>query len=343
MSIGSVFYWAWRIRNTIDILVLGQPQSVGRLQAEKEVPFFHTLAARTGLPLSIAYIPANAFGLKDNYQLEALRVNRIGLASLRFMQNTAAAPALEGIDLPGMVSTAATARQVTDAYSPWLDHELHRLYGIKLLGIWSFGPQVLFCRSSIASLKDIKGRPVRVASSSLAQIIRGLGGVPAVIPFDDTETALRAQIVDCAVTSAASAMAAGWTDHTNYYLPLPMHYGLNGYTIGSQVWSKLSSDQQQQLARSFAAFNAELWRFSEELRQESERCLSTGRCSGSTHRRLIRVEPTRDDVKLLHQISRHAVIPAWLARCEAKHPGCRRAWTTTVAPILTTADIGKTE
>ena len=85
------------------MLVLGQPRSVGLLQREQEAPFFRHLTDTTDLPLRITYKTADTFGLKDTHQLEALRDGRVDIASLRFMQNIAREPALEGLDLPGMI------------------------------------------------------------------------------------------------------------------------------------------------------------------------------------------------------------------------------------------------
>lgn len=334
LCVAAVFLEAWRRLNRVEILVLGQPESVGRLQAEQEAPFFHSLAERSGLPLKVTYTPANVFGLKDTYQLEALRQNRIDLVSLRFMQNGAVAPALQGIDLPGMVSSSAMAQQVSAAYRPWLNQQLQQTYGARLLGIWSIGPQILFCRDEFSSLRDLKGRRVRVASQPLGQIVSELGGSPIVLPFEDTQAALKEHIVDCAFTSAASAIGANWIDHTHYYYPMPFQFGMNGYAISSSAWDDLSISQQKTLSQTVSTFNAGLWQYSEMVRQQSERCLETGQCGHSKRRPLIRVQPRDEDFQRVRMISRRHVIPAWLNRCETIHPGCRRAWAARIEPLL---------
>lgn len=329
----TAFAMAWRHFAAIPLLVIGQPRAVGLLQHDQEEPFFRQLAATTGLPLQITYRTTDSYGLKDTHQLEALRDGRLDIVSLRFMQNIAKEPSLEGIDLPGRIPDFAKARQVVKAYSPTVDRYLQQDFGAKLLGIWSFGPQVMVCRSSIGSLPDIRGRKVRVASPGLAQLISAVGGIPAILSFEDTREALARGIVDCAVTSAASASYAGWTHFSRFYYPLAFQFGFNGYAISLKRWNSLSAQEQQKLSAAFQAFEDKLWAYSENLEQESEACITGGRCRILAAQKLVHVKPSQGDVALLQQLSRQVVLPRWSKRCEQQHPGCRREWDKTVAPI----------
>lgn len=329
----AAFVAAWQHSRTIPLLVLGQPQSVGLLQREQEAPFFRHLAETTDLPLTITYQTADSFGLKDTHQLEALRDGRVDIVSLRFMQNIAKEPALEGLDLPGMIPDFQQARRVAQAYGPTLDRYLQDSFGAKLLGLWSFGPQVMVCRSPLGKLSDLKGRKVRIASPGLAQLIAEIGGIPAILPFEDTKKALELGLVDCAVTSAASANFAGWTEHTRYYFPLAFQFGFNGYAISLAKWRALRPEEQDRLTQAFRAFSVKLWRYSETLQRESERCILGGPCRQLHPSALRRVPVSSQDVQLLQRISREVVLPSWSARCEAHRPGCRSTWDAIVAPV----------
>lgn len=168
-GLSTAFALAWRHFAAIPLLVIGQPRAVGLLQRDQEEPFFKNLAVTTGLPLKITYQTTDNFVLKDTHQLEALRDGRIDIVSLRFMQNIANETSLEMIDLPGRIPNFRKARQVVRAYSPTVDRDLQQTHGAKLLGIWSFGPQVMVCREAIKDLSEIRGRKVRIASPGLAQ------------------------------------------------------------------------------------------------------------------------------------------------------------------------------
>lgn len=333
-SIGLVFGLAWHQFRSIPLLVLGQPRSVGLLQRDQEAPFFRDLAASSGLPLAITHHPAYTFGFKDSHQLEALRDGRLDIVSLRFMQNIATEPSLEGLDLPGMIPDFAMGRRVAAAYGPSVDRYLKQRFGAKLLGLWSFGPQVMVCRRSVGGLEDIRGRRMRVASPGLAQLVAAIGAIPAILPFDETRTALELGMVDCAVTSAASANFAGWTDHTNSFYPLALQFGFNGYVISLRQWNSLSPAEQGRLQQSFDRFCAHLWRYSEDLQRASEQCITGGPCQGQRRHRLQRVAVSSSDVALLRRLSHEIVLPSWSARCNRIHPDCRRQWDQALAPIM---------
>ena len=337
----AAFVAAWQHLRTIPMLVLGQPQAVGLLQREQEAPFFRHLSDTTDLPLVITYRTADSYGLKDTHQLEALRDGRVDIASLRFMQNIAKEPALEGLDLPGMIPDFQQARRVADAYGPTLDRYLQVGFGAKLLGLWSFGPQIMVCQSPLARLSDLKGRKVRIASPGLAQLIGEIGGIPVILPFEDTKKALELGLVDCAVTSAASASFAGWTEHTHYYFPLAFQFGFNGYAISLAKWKALGPEEQDRLSKAFRAFSVKLWRYSKDLQRESQGCILGGPCRQLRPSALRPVPVSSEDVQLLQRISRQVVLPSWSARCEAHRPGCRRTWDQIVAPVTGFASLTK--
>lgn len=335
LAIVGLFIFGWRQLDEVPLLVIGQPSASGTLQQLKEAAFFETLPARTGLPLRVTYRPVELAGFKDTHQLKMVEDGMFDLVSLRFLQNRAAEPLLEGIDLAGLISDFATAREVVAAYGPTLDRALQQRFSVKLLGVWTFGPQEFFSRAPLRELADIKGLKVRVGDASLAPIVSALGGIPAVIPFDETRQALAIGLVDCAVTSAASAVYAGWTEAAPYYLPVAMHFGLNGYVISLKKWNALSANQRVILGRAFEAHITDLWQYSEMLHQ---RALGGGRglvSSRGAHPNLVTAEPRPDDVRMMREVALSVSLPRWAERCEAAHPGAVALWRETLAPIVT--------
>ena len=339
-TISLIFGLAWREFRVIPLLVLGQPRSVGQLQRDQEEPFFRALAARSGLPLAISYVTSDSFGLKDSHQLDALRNGRVDIVSLRFMQNINAEPSLEGLDLPGTIPDFATGRQVAVSYSPVVDQYLQRRFKVKLLSLWSFGPQVMVCRGPLANLRDIRGRRIRVASPGLAQLITAIGAIPVIMPFEDTRSALSLKMVDCAVTSAASANFAGWTDHASSFYPLALQFGFNGYAISLRVWNSLSPTEQQRLQSNFDHFTNKLWDYSEELNRTSTQCITGLPCQGQKQHKLVPVSVSANEIALIKQLSLQTVLPSWSARCNQIHPDCRQQWDEKVAPIVSHEQVG---
>lgn len=333
-GIAILFAVSWLMFAQIPLRVIGQPVSTGLLQHAKEEPFFAGLADATGLPFQVSYQPLNTIGLKDTHQLQMLKDGLFDLVSLRFIQNSEAEPSLQGIDLVGLYADYDTARRVVLHYADTVDRYLRETFDTKLLGVWTFGPQVFFCRVPIQGIEDLAGLKVRVASPSMATLISALGGTPAIIPFDDTKNALAIGLVDCAITSAASANFAGWTEHTRFYFPLAVHFGLNGYAISLKKWHQLSSKDQEILQGAFDAYVEDLWRFSQETHQDASDCIIGRPCRNGTPHQLTLVEPSPNDIRVFKDIAQTRVLPEWAEKCEQVHPGCLREWEDKVLPQL---------
>ena len=147
LAIVAIFLALWQSFREIPVYVIGQPASTGSLQSEKEAPFFNRLSAQTGLPIKVTYHALNDVGFRDTHQLHMIRDGQFDLVSLRFIQNSDAEPSLFGIDLVGLNTDWDKAQAVVREYSPTVDRYLQETFHAKLLGIWTFGPQVFFCKN----------------------------------------------------------------------------------------------------------------------------------------------------------------------------------------------------
>jgi TRAP-type C4-dicarboxylate transport system substrate-binding protein len=249
----------------IKLKVIGQPLATGLIQKTKEQPFFETLAAKTGLPIEVEYKPIDTLGIKDTEQLRVMKAGLFEMASLRMSQNSRDEPTILGLDLVGLNPDYKTGKAVADAFAPILDARLQKQFGVKLLGVWPFGPQVLFCKKPITKLADVKGLKVRTYDQNLAKFVESLGGTPVPIAFAETHQSLSLGVVDCAITGPSSANSAGWPEVTTHYLPIGMQIALNGYGVTLSSWNKLKPDQQAKLKAAFDALLADIWKYSEEL------------------------------------------------------------------------------
>ena len=198
------FVYAWSFLDVINLRVVGQPSMSGPIQNNLEQPFFKSLQKETGLPLKVDYRTVDSLGFKDNYQLSMLKEGLFDMVSLRFLQNGEEEPSIFGVDLPGLNANFEMARKVGNAYGSFIDENLQRRFGAKLLGIWTFGPQVILCNQPIKSLADLKGLRVRVGGSVLSPLIKSKGAIPVILPFDQVVDALNLKIVDCAISSEIS-------------------------------------------------------------------------------------------------------------------------------------------
>lgn len=326
LAILAAFIVAWSNFRIVPLVVIGQPTSTGAMQQQKERPFFENLAAATGLPLEVRYEPLERVGFKDTYQLPMLRDGQFDLVSLRFVQNSDTEPSLQGIDVIGLSTDYVAARRVARQYSTVVDRYLRQNYDATLLGVWTFGPQVFLCSKPIRGIDDIAGLKVRVSNSAMAALIAELGGTPAVISFDDTRNALAIGLVDCAITSAASANFAGWPKHTQVLYRLPVQFGLNGYAISLKAWGRFSASEQQRLRAAFDRHLDDLWDYSQEVDRDSTDCTVGRPCRNATPYRLQLIEPSVSDIRRFQEVARSQVWPQWQRQCDEVHPGCSAEW-----------------
>ena len=204
----------------IKLQVAGNLLATGLILKNKEQPFFENLAKTTGLPIDVDYKPMDTTGIKDIEGLRVLRNGLFDIVTLRIAQVSRDEPFFLGLDLVGLNPDYATARKVVDAYRADFDKRLQTRYNAKLLGLWPFGPQVLFCKPQIGGLADLKGKKVRVYDQSLAKFIEKLGAGPVTISFGETQQALSLGVTECAITGPSSANSAGWPEVTSHFMPI---------------------------------------------------------------------------------------------------------------------------
>lgn len=321
--------------NTIQWKVLGQPLATGKIQSQKEQPFFENFAERTGLPIEINYQPVDTTGIKDTEQLRIMKAGLFDLVSLRMSPNSRDAPVLTGLDLVGLNPDYATARSVTDAYLPVLDEQLQESFDVKLLGAWPFGPQILFCDAPVSSFSDIEGLKVRVYDQNLAKFVESVGATAVPMSFPEVHQSLSLGAVDCAITGPSSANSAGWPEVTTHQLTLGMGSAMNGYAISLKAWNQLDSNQQETLQAAFNELNDEIWEYSESLYNDALNCNSGQQpCETGTEYDLVNVEPTEADLAQVREALLNISLPTWADICDQANPDCSANWEANVGPVI---------
>ena len=318
----------------IQLKVAGNLLATGLIQQNKEQPFFENLAKTTGLPIEVDYKPMDTTGIKDIEGLRVLKSGLFDIVSLRLAQVSRDEPFFLGLDLVGLNPNYETARKVIDAYRGPFDQRLQERFNAKLVGLWPFGPQVLFCKVPVSGLADLKGKKVRVYDQSLAKFIETLGGIPVTLSFGETQQALSKGVTDCAITGPSSANSAGWPEVTSYTMPIGFQIAVQGYGINLKTWKKFSPDQQKKLEAAFAAFENDVWAYSKELWDDAVRC-NAGKdpCTTVKKYHLTEVPVREADLKLVSDALRNTAFPAFAEVCDKSYPGCSGVWKKTLGPI----------
>ncbi|MGY3437408.1 MULTISPECIES: TRAP transporter substrate-binding protein [unclassified Marinovum] len=321
---------------TMQLKALGQPVATGLIQKNVEQPFFENFAEKTGIDATVDYKPLDVTGIKDTEQLRILKAGLFDIVSLRMSQVSRDEPTILGLDLVGLNPDYDTGRKTVAAFEGKVDEQLQAKFNTKLLGVWPFGPQVLFCEPEIAQLSDLKGKKVRVYDQNLANFVSSVGGTPVPIGFPDVHQSLARGVVDCAITGPSSANSAGWPEVTNYMLPVAFQLALNGYGINLDTWNKMSADDQAKLEAGFDTLVEDIWTYSEELFDDAVRCnIGEDPCETVKKYDLKLVEITDADKDIIGNAVSEISFPTWAEVCDKQNATCSADWKSAIDGAMT--------
>ena len=315
--------------------VIGQPAATGLIQKELEKPFFDNFAKVSGLPITMEYKPLDQLGIKDTEQLRLMKAGLFDVVSLRVSQNSRDEPTLLGMDLVGLNPDYKTGKATVKAFYDVVDLRLQDKFKVKLLGIWAFGPQMLFCKKPIAQLADVKGLKVRVYDQNLAKFVESIGGIPVPLSFTEVHQSLSLGVVDCAITGPSSANSSSWPEVTTHQLPLGFQLALNGYAVTMKAWTALTLDQQTKMQAAFDKLTDDIWARSEELWLDAVNCnVDQDPCTTGKRYKLVNVPVKPADIELVRGALAKISVPVWSELCDKSYPDCSAKWMETVGPVV---------
>lgn len=310
---------------------IGQPGATGLIQQNLEAPFFENFAENTGLDITVDFQALDQTGIKGAEQLRILKSGLFDIISLRLQQVSRDEPMLLGLDLVGLNPSFAAGKETMAEFEPVVDARLQDRFNTKLLGLWPFGPQVLFCKPGIASLADVKGLKVRTYDQNLANFISSLGGTPVPLGFADVHQSLARGVVDCAITGPSSANSAAWPEETTHVLPLAFQIAVQGYGMNLAAWNRFSAEDQDKIQAAFDELTAEIWTYSEELFDDAMRCnVGEEPCELNKPYSLVNVPVSDSDVALIDAAVKDLSFPSWAELCDKTNPQCSASWIETV-------------
>ena len=298
-----------------------------------EYPFWSsTIPKKSDGQITASIKGFNEMGLKGS---EIVRLMKLGVLDFgsTVLGYLAADDAMnEGIDLAGISPDILTAKKVSEAYKPVLAERYQKKYGIKLLGIWPYSAQVLFCNSPISGLKDLKGKKVRTSGRSLAEFVYALGGTGVTMAFSEVVLALQKGVVDCAITGSLSGYDAKWHEVSQSLHTLPVGWAVVMHAVSLKAWQKIDPKAQQFLIKEIASLEGEIWRAAAEDTKQGIFCnTGSGSCKHGKPAGMKLVEFSNEDKKLLEEVLEKTVLPKWSSRCGK---ACTKQWNQTIGKVI---------
>jgi len=321
--------------DNLKLRMAGSIVAGGLIQQQKEQPFFEQFAKNTGLPIDVDYRPMDVVGVKDADGLRVIKSGLFDIVTLRLAQVSRDEPFFLGPDLVGLSTDYDTARNVLDAYRAAFDKRLQERHGAKLLATYPFGPQVLFCKTALSGLEDLKGRKVRVSDLSLAKFVEKLGGIPVTLAFGETQQALERGVTDCAITGPSSANSAGWPEVTTHVMPIGFQIHLVAYAMNLSKWNALSAEHKAKLGEAMRRYETDVWAFSRELWEDASRCnVGQQPCKSGKPFAMKAVAVKPSDRQIVRDALGTVSLPLWAEVCDKSYDKCSATWRQAVAPVV---------
>lgn len=237
----------------------------------------------------------------------------------------------EGGDLSSVTQDIETQRKVADAYFPTLEKAFADIYNAKLMMLYPFPSQTLWCNAEVNGLADLEGKRIRVYSTTLGDFVEGVGGTSVTVPFAEVIPALEKGVVDCGITGTMSAYKAKWHQVATHAYTLRVGWGLAFGAMNLDSWNKLSDAQKAMLEKEIAALTDRMWAETATEDEVAISCITGGACDIGEPGAMKLVEPTEEDLAARDKVANEVILARWAKRCGAE---CADNWNKTVGSIL---------
>lgn len=301
---------------------------------DREAPFWRGIAKETEGGVIATIGSYSEFGLKG---FEIMRMLKSGVFDYAYgLPGYVASEnaVFEGADLSSVAQDITTERAVAEAYFPTLEENFEKYFNAKLLQLYPFPSQILYCKSPISGIEDLKGKKIRVYATSLGDFVEGVGGSSVTVSFGEVIPALEKGVVDCAITGTMSAYTAKWYQAAEYVYSLRVGWGLAFGAMNMDKWKSMSETQQTELKTRLDALTDSMWEATAKEDEVAIQCLTGNSCPLGEDAPLggmTLVEPSANDLKVRDQVANDVVLARWAERCGAD---CATNWNETVGKVL---------
>lgn len=241
-------------------------------------------------------------------------------------------PQFAANDLPGLNPDIASLKKVTAAFRPYLETQLRNQHNIKLLALYAYPAQVLFCKDPFTQLADLKGRRISVASLSQSDFFSAVGGVPVITSFTQIMANMTSSNIDCAVTGAMSGNTLGLHQLTSHVHTMPISWEISIFAANINAWDSLPPNLKALLSSELPKLEAAIWETSTLETFEGLACnVGTTDCRRGRKGSMIKVVLNNHDEQLRREIFSDTVLPRWLTRCGSS---CFDVWKQIIEPVV---------
>ncbi len=317
----------------VSVVAVTQPAPTQPQFTRVDVPMLREAAARSGGRIEVNLSTHAERNLSGTELVRLVRSGQADIGASTLTTLSGDVPILDGVDLAGLAPSIGTARRIADAMLPVVNRDLER-FGARLVIIYPFPAQVLWCRAPFTSLADLRGRKVRTFGPALVDLMTALGAQPVSIGFPEVYSALERGVVDCAITGTGSGASVRWPEVSSHISDVPLSWALAGYMVNIAWWNRLDPAVKAFFETTFREMNDQLWALGDAATRDGIDCAIGNASACRIHplatRPMTEVRGTPADTETLKRLLREVVLPGFVQRCGAR---CGDAFNEHIAPL----------
>jgi TRAP-type C4-dicarboxylate transport system substrate-binding protein len=299
---------------------------------DRELPFWTKTIPELSKGQVTAQIKSwSEMGMKGPEVFRLLQQGMYNIATAQMGHMAGDAAINDATDIAGLSPTMETFKQVTEAFRPSLEKYYAEKMQIRLLGLWSFQAQVLYCREEIRNLSDLKGRKVRTSGASQSDFVAHFGGSGVPVAFGEVQQALAKGVIDCAITGTVGGYSAKWYEGAKFLYPLPINWGSSANAANAKSWEAMPASVREFLMKNIKDLEASIW---EQNRVENDiglACNTGGQCPLGKPANMTLVKIAAEDERLRREACLQTVLPRWAKRCGTE---CVKDWNASVGKLV---------
>jgi TRAP-type C4-dicarboxylate transport system substrate-binding protein len=298
-----------------------------------EAPFWtHDVPLLTQGRVQAEIHPFDQSGLPGEAMLQLMRLGVVPFGTALLNVVSGDEPELNAVDLPLLNPDMTSLRSTVKLYRAHLHQILREKYGIELLGVYAYPAQVLYCTRPFTTLKDLAGRRVRTSAVSQSELMSALGAIPMVIPFSEIVSAVKDNVVDCAITGTMSGNQIGLPEVTSYIYPMSISWGLSFFGANGAAWDQLPPDIRETLQSGIRKLELSIWDSANQETTSGLACdIGSSLCVDGNmfHMHLVPITP--EDEAQRELLLSKSILPRWIQRCGNV---CVAAWNETLGTAV---------
>ena len=304
---------------------------------ERESNFWNnTIPEISGGRLTANAKPLTELGLSGFEIMRQLRLGAFDFAHGTMSSVAGDSPAIEGIDLAAIVQDLPTQRKIMAAYRPVLDREFDEKFDAKILMLYAWPSQQLWCNlgngtETDISLEHMKGKKIRTSNTSRGDFIEGLGASAVTLSFSETVPALQKGIADCGITGTLPAYNAKWYQVVTHNIRIRIGFVTSFLAVSNVVWQSLSETDRNLIQSEANKLEEDMWVATLVNDQRGMDCNATGPCDLGEPAGLVAIEPSMADQAKVKTILNDFVLKRWAERCGVD---CSEEWNQRVGILL---------